>query len=922
LIKQLKFKNKRGQCNGLSWPVKHVQSVQARVKGLGQNCTDQMHALPNGTPKLRAGSARAGPYASVSISIPGSPPSTVAVDSLHSLCSSVYLFQISVNQNQKRMIRLLRSKLLQHPNHCKSNTALCIITQRTFLAQRTSHSSPEFNTYIYGSLLQSCIRNGDCATGKYLHCEIIKKGNCLDLFANNILLNFYVKYDSLPDAAKLFDEMPDRNTVSFVTLIQGYSQCLRFSEAIGLFSRLQGEGHELNPFVFSTVLKLLVSAEWAKLGFSVHACVYKLGFDSDAFVGTALIDCYSVCGYAECARQVFDAIEYKDMVSWTGMVACYVENECFEESLKLFSRMRIVGFKPNNFTFASVLKACVGLEVFNVGKAVHGCAFKTSYLEELFVGVELIDLYSKSGDVDDALQVFEEMPKDDVIPWSFMIARYAQSEQSEEAIEMFCRMRRGLVLPNQFTLASLLQACASLVDLQLGNQIHCHVVKVGLDMNVFVSNALMDMYAKCGRMENSLQLFSESPNCTDVSWNTVIVGYVQAGNGEKALILFKDMLECQVQGTEVTYSSVLRACAGIAALEPGSQIHSLSVKTIYDKNTVVGNALIDMYAKCGNIKDARLVFDMLREHDQVSWNAMISGYSVHGLYGEALKTFESMLETECKPDKVTFVGILSACSNAGLLDRGQAYFKSMVEEYDIEPCAEHYTCMVWLLGRSGHLDKAAKLVHEIPFEPSVMVWRALLSACVIHNDVELGRISAQRVLEIEPEDEATHVLLSNIYANARRWGNVASIRTSMKRKGIRKEPGLSWIENQGRVHYFSVGDTSHPDTKLINGMLEWLNMKARNEGYVPDFSSVLLDVEDVDKEQRLWVHSERLALAYGLIRTPSISPLRIIKNLRICADCHAAIKLISKIVQRDIIIRDMNRFHHFHEGICSCGDYW
>ncbi|KAJ6388264.1 hypothetical protein OIU77_026777 [Salix suchowensis] len=423
--------------------------------------------------------------------------------------------------------------------------------------------------------------------------------------------------------------MPGRNTVSFVTLIQGYSQCLRFSEAIGLFSRLREEGHELNPFVFSTVLKLLVSAEWAKLGFSVHACVCKLGFNSDAFVGTALIDCYSVCGYAECARQVFDAIEYKDMVSWTGMVTCYAENECFEESLKIFSQMRIVGFKPNKYTFASVLKACVGLEVFNVGKAVHGCAFKTSHLQELFVGVELIDLYIKSGDVDDALQVFEEMPKDDVIPWSFMIARYAQSGQSEEAIEMFCRMRQGLVLPNQFTLASLLQACASLVDLQFGNQIHCHVVKVGLDKNVFVSNALMDMYAKCGRMENSLQLFAESPNCTDVSWNTVIVGYVQAGNGEKALGLFKDMLESQVQGSEVTYSSVLRACAG----------------------------------------------------------------------------------------------------------------------------------------RLGHLDKAAKLVHEIPLEPSVMVWRALLSACVIHNDVELGRISAQRALEIEPEDEATHGTLHILTQN-------------------------------------------------------------------------------------------------------------------------------------------------------------
>ncbi|KAG5249642.1 pentatricopeptide repeat-containing family protein [Salix suchowensis] len=802
--------------------------------GLVQNCTDNC-SFPNGTSKLRVVSSRPDPYSSVSVLTPRSSPSTVAVGGLHPQCSS-------------RMIRLLRSNFLQHPNHCKPNTALCIITQRTFLAQRTSHSPSEFNTYIYGSLLQSCILNGDYP--------------------------------------------PENRSISV----------FRFSEAIGLFSRLREEGHELNPFVFSTVLKLLVSAEWAKLGFSVHACVCKLGFNSDAFVGTALIDCYSVCGYAECARQVFDAIEYKDMVSWTGMVTCYAENECFEESLKIFSQMRIVGFKPNKYTFASVLKACVGLEVFNVGKAVHGCAFKTSHLQELFVGVELIDLYIKSGDVDDALQVFEEMPKDNVIPWSFMIARYAQSGQSEEAIEMFCRMRQGL-----FT-----ASMCNLVDLQFGYQIHCHVVKVGLDKNVFVSNALMDMYAKCGRMENSLQLFAESPNCTDVSWNTVIVGYVQAGNGEKALGLFKDMLESQVQGSEVTYSSVLRACAGIAALEPGSQIHSLSVKTINDKNTVVGNALIDMYAKCGKIKDARLV---VMEH-------LISGYSVHGLYGEALKTFELMLETECKPDKVTFVGILSACSNAGLLDRGQTYFKSMVEEYDIEPCAEHYTCMVWLLGRLGHLDKAAKLVHEIPLEPSVMVWRALLSACVIHNDVELGRISAQRALEIEPEDEATHVLLSNIYANARRWGNVVSIRTKMKRKGIRKEPGLSWIENQGGVHYFSVGDTSHPDTKLINGMLEWLNMKTRNEGYVPNCNSVLLDVEDVDKEQRLWVHSERLALAYGLIRTPSISPLRIIKNLRICADCHAAIKLISKIVQRDIIIRDMNRFHHFHEGICSCGDYW
>ncbi|CAK9144379.1 unnamed protein product [Ilex paraguariensis] len=246
----------------------------------------------------------------------------------------------------------------------------------------------------------------------------------------------------------------------------------------------------------------------------------------------------------------------------------------------------------------------------------------------------------------------------------------------------------------------------------------------------------------------------------------------------------------------------------------------------------------------------------------------------------------------------------------------------MGQDYGIEPCIEHYTCMVSLLGRLGHLDKALKLIEEIPFEPSLMVWRALLGACVIHNNIELGRMAAQHVLEMEPQDESTYVLMSNIYATARRWDSVASVRKNMKSKGVKKEPGLSWIETQGTVHYFTVGDASHPDVKLIHGMLEWLNMKSKKAGYVPYCNAILLDVEDDDKRRLLWVHSERLALAFGLIRQPSGSPIRIIKNLRICMDCHAAIKFLSKIVDRELIIRDINRFHHFNDGICSCGDYW
>ncbi|XP_038905014.1 putative pentatricopeptide repeat-containing protein At5g13230, mitochondrial [Benincasa hispida] len=802
--------------------------------------------------------------------------------------------------------------------HFSAQTAL----PQQWTASIADRPMPEFDSHSYVALLQDCIQSGDVNLGKVIHCKIVKEGDCLDLFASNVLLNAYVKLGLLPDARKVFDEMAERNTVSFVTLIHGFLQSNKFFEAFELFARLHGEGHELNPFVFTTILKLLVSMEWAELGHIVHGCVLKIGYGSYTFIGTALIDAYSVCGCVNMAKEVFDGISCKDMVSWTGMIASYANNDCFSEALEFYSQMRVAGFKPNNFTFAGVLKACLGLQNFDAGKTVHCSVIKTSYEQNLYVGIALLELYSGCGDNDDAWRAFGDMPKNDVIPWSFMIARFAQSGQSEKALELFCHMRRAFVKPNEFTFSSALQASAAMESLDLGKTIHGYALKAGLSTDVFVSNALMACYAKCGCIEKSMELFEGLSDRNDVSWNTIIVSYVQLDDGEKALDLFSKMLRYQVRATEVTYSSILRACATLAALELGLQIHCLTAKTIYGQDISVGNALIDMYAKCGSIKDARFMFDMLNLRDRVSWNAIICGYSMHGLGVEAISMFDLMKKTECKPDELTFVGVLSACSNTGRLDEGKQYFNSMKQDYGIEPCMAHYTCMVRLIGRSGNLHQAVKFIEDIPFEPSVMIWRALLGACVIHNDVELGRISAQRVLEMEPRDEASLVLLSNIYARARRWDNVAYVRKHMKRKGVKKEPGLSWIENQGSVHCFTVADTSHAELKLINGMLEFLNMKTRKAGYSPHLDAVLLDVEDDEKERLLWLHSERLALAFGLVRMPVGCPIRIIKNLRICVDCHSAIKLISKIVGRNIIVRDLNRFHHFANGLCSCADYW
>ncbi|KAL4570070.1 hypothetical protein LXL04_025721 [Taraxacum kok-saghyz] len=750
---------------------------------------------------------------------------------------------------------------MNHRHQCRFSLSLSTCTQ---LAQEQVHyvaQNPDLDAHIGARFLQDCIVSGDLASGKTLHCQILKKGDGLDLFGWNILLNLYVKLDHLSDARNLFDEMPSRNTVSFCTLIQGLSESFPLAESAKLFTRLHREGHELNAFVFTTILKLLVNMECPESATNVHAPIYKLGHQSNAFVGTALLDAYSSCGYVKMSREVFNSISQKDMVSWTGMITCYAENDHFKEAFNLFSQMRTLGFNPNNFTLASMFKACIGLNATLAGKTIHACAIKTSYNIDPYVSVSLLDFYTKSDDINDARHVFDEIPKKDVIPWSFMIARYSQSNQCEEAVRLFCRMREGPAVPNQFSFGSVLQACATMEDLKLGN------------------------------------------------W-------------DMALMLFNDMIKQQVQLTEVAYSSVLRACASLTVLDVGIQYHSLTIKTCYESNVVVANALIDMYAKCGSIKNSRFVFENITEKDVVSWNAMLSGYSMHGLGEKALTLFDLMREkTNIKPDQLTFVGVLSACSNIGSLEKGQNYFTSMVHDHGINPCMEHYTCMVSLLGKLGHLDKATKLIDQIK-EPSVMIWRALLGACVIHKNVELGELSATRVLEMEPHDESTYVLLSNMYASAKRWDNVGLVRKNMKKKRVKKEPGLSWIENQGQVHYFTVGDSSHRDIRLIYGMLEWLNLKSKKEGYVCNHDVILLDVEDDEKARLLWVHSERLALAFGLVSMPVGCPIRIIKNLRICLDCHGVFKIISKIVKREIIVRDINRFHHFEDGVCSCGDYW
>jgi pentatricopeptide repeat protein len=789
-----------------------------------------------------------------------------------------------------------------------------------FLSQK-KYGNP-IDSYTYARLLQRCVKTKSMSQGKIIHAHMITSGDEVDTFTWNTLLNMYAKNGFVEVARQVFDKMPERDLVSWTAMIGGYSQHDHAEEALRLFCEVLGEGLELNQYPFGCVLKACASLGMPEHGEQLLACIVKVGFETDVFVGSALVDMLAKCGCIEDASKVFNNILEPDMVSWTAMITGCAQNEYGEQATELFCQMLVAGMKPNQFTFASVLKACASLTALEEGRQVHAHIVKTRYSTDLFVGSALIDFYVNCGEMENALKLFDKMPERDMVSWTAMIARCAQNGQSQEALTIFREMQQAGVKPNQFTFASVLNACSSIEALEQGNQVHTYMIKFGWELDVFAGSALVDMYAKCGIIDAARNVFENLQDRNEVSWNTMIVGYVQLGYGEAALKLFCQMLQARMKPNQITLTSVLRAYASLAALEQGKHFHAYISRTLFQSDVCVGNALVDMYAKCGCIKDAHKAFDQMPKQDEVSWNTMIVGYAHHGHGKDAIQLFEKMQHEGVKPNNITFVGVLSACSRVGLVDEGCRYFDSMIRDYGIIPRMEHYSCMVNLLGRSGRLGEAEDFVKRMPVEPGPVVWRSLLGACRIHGNIELGEYAAKRALELEPQNDATHVLLSNLYAAAGRWNDVAEVRKLMDDKGLKKEPGLSWIEVKSRVHSFVVGDMSHPQLEEIHAKLNDLTLQMKELGYIPDTNFVLRDVEQEQKEHSLGHHSEKLAIAFGLISTPFGMPLRVIKNLRVCGDCHTAIKFISKIEGREIVVRDMKRFHHFESGLCSCGNFW
>ncbi|KAJ0986568.1 hypothetical protein J5N97_004924 [Dioscorea zingiberensis] len=535
------------------------------------------------------------------------------------------------------------------------------------------------------------------------------------------------------------------------------------------------------------------------------------------------------------------------------------------------------------------------------------------------------------------------------------LLRYlSRSPDHEKSLLFYSQLRRQSMTTNNYTYPFLLHACSRNAVLSEGQQVHSHVVKLGLDSDLFVRNALIHFYSACCKIELSRRVFDECPWQRDVvswnamlagyarsgrvdvaeevfelmperdviSWSSMIMGYVQNGILEKGLEVFRQMIGRGLMVNEATLVTVLSASAQLGLLEYGRFIHSTIMDLKFPISVALGTALVDMYAKCGCIDISRQVFGELLERDVFAWNAMICGLATHGLGGEALKLFENFIREGLCPASVTFVGVLNACSRAGLVAEARRHFESMVKDYGIEPEMEHYGCMVDLLGRAGLVSEALELIESMKVPPDPVLWGTLLGACKMHGLVDLGITIGKKLIELEPGHDGHYVLLAGIYAKARKWEDVIAVRKLMSNRGTNKVAGWSLIEANGSVHKFVAGDREHQQSTGIHKMLEVINQRLADAGYRPDVTSILHDIGDEEKVHVIKEHSERLAIAFGIMVIELGCPIRIVKNLRVCGDCHEFSKMVSKVFEREIIVRDGSRFHHFKEGKCSCLDYW
>ncbi|KAM0924942.1 hypothetical protein ACQ4PT_004529 [Festuca glaucescens] len=657
---------------------------------------------------------------------------------------------------------------------------------------------------------------------------------------------------------------------------------------------------------YGMVLDLVAAKKAAAQGVQVHAHAVSTGSldGDDGFLATKLLFMYGKCGRVVDARRLFDGMSGRTVFSWNALIGAYLSSGSAGEALGVYQAMResaTLGAVPDGCTLASVHKACGVAADGRCGCEVHGLAVKNGLDVSTLVANALIAMYARCNMLDSAVRVFEWLHDGrDVTSWNSLISGCLQNGMFLKALDLFRGMQRAGLSMNSYTTVGMLQVCAELAQLNLGREVHAALLKCGSEY-IIQCNALLVMYARCGRVVSARRVFREIDEKDYISWNSMLSCYIQNGLYVEAVKFLGEMLEVEekdivtwtsminsytnngllneavalfaemqtdIQPDSVALVSIIGAIADLSSLAKGKEVHGFLIRNNFRMEGAMVSSLVDMYSGCGSMSNALRLFDGTKCKDVVLWTAIINAAGMHGHGKQALDLFKRMLETGVAPDQVSFLALLYACSHSKLVDEGKCYLDMMRSIYRLEPWQEHYACVVDLLGHSGQTEDAYEFIKSMPLEPKSVVWCALLGACRVHRNHKLAVVAANKLLELEPDNPGNYVLVSNVYAEMGKWNSAKEVRARISERGLRKDPACSWIEMGNKVHTFTARDHSHRDAERIHLKLAEITEKLRKEGrYIEDTRFVLHDVSEEEKIDVLHRHSERLAIAFGLIST-------------------------------------------------------
>ncbi|KAL5706145.1 hypothetical protein ACHQM5_024353 [Ranunculus cassubicifolius] len=678
--------------------------------------------------------------------------------------------------------------------------------------------------------------------GTSFHAYMIKQS--LDSFTSvaNSTMDFYIKCKDSSSALRVFAFMENKDSVSWNILVHGYlNQYVSLNKGLCVFVEARAVGFVPNISTLILVLHAVRSLGAIHEGLGIHGFLIRSGFLADVSVQNSLLSFYSEFDEMEFAQKLFDEMSERDVISWSVVLGAYIQSGDVMGALLLFKEM-LSGdeVEPDEYTVVSILKACTLLRDIGLGRLVHCFAIRKGFYSDTFVGNSLVDMYSKCLDADSALEVFSEMPGRNIVSWNSILFGLALNKRYLEALTLFPSMWEAGIEADEVTMVTLLQICKNLGDPIQCKSIHSRVIRWGFSTNELVRNSLIDAYAKCGLVEVSLKLFRQMEQRDTISWSTMIMAFSHSGKPEEAVGLFQEMALLRENFNYVTILSLLEACSVMADLRRSKWAHGIAVRNEMASEVVIGTALLDIYSKCGAIDLSRKVFDQMPDKNVVSWSAMIAAYGTNGRVQDALCLLKEMEFHGLKPNAVTMISVLSACSHGGLLEEGYSCFKRMIRDQEIQPSMEHYSCMVDMFGRAGNLNSAIAMIKSMPegTDAGASVWGALLSACRNYANSDVGREAASRVLELEPCNAAGFVLASSMYAASGLWEDAARMRRMVKDEGVKVVAGYSLVHVGNRDYRFLAEDGSRPHSKETSSLVKQLHNYMKLEETTDEVATV------------------------------------------------------------------------------------